>query len=132
MNIFARVFGFLTGGSKTAEKVVDMAEKAVYTTQEQTQDDRKETSEARVTPLAPSHESWFDTLVDGLGRLPRPIVIFYTFFGIIGLYPLPKLEEMNPYWATVFERILYFIFGSRFVAKDLPKLILELRGMMKK
>lgn len=121
---------------KTGEKIVDAVstavDKATYTSQEQTQDDRKETSEARTTPLAPSHESWFDTLIDGISRLPRPFIIFYVSFGVIGLYQLPDPGQMNQYWLTVFERILYFVFGSRFVAKDLPKVIMSLKEAMKK
>jgi hypothetical protein len=120
------------GGGKIVEKAADLIDKAAYTGQEQSQDDRKETTEARTTPLAPSHESWFDTLVDGISRIPRPFLIFYVSFGVMGFYQLPDPDKMNAYWLTVFERILYFVFGSRFVAKDLPNVIMAIRNAVKK
>jgi hypothetical protein len=124
MSIFGKIAGwFIGGGAKKAASVVD---EYVYTSEEKAQDDKEGVQEARKYKLADTHEDWFNRLIDAVNRIPRPLIILYTFFGVIGVVTLPDLSDMNPYWLTVFERIIYFLFGTRFIAKDVPKMLTAL------
>jgi hypothetical protein len=132
MKWFTKAIGAIFGGGKTTEKALDLTDKAFHTAQEKSEADSKDVSEARVTPLAPSHGTWLDVIIDGLNRMPRPFIIFYTTLGIVGLYDLPDINKLDPYWITVFERVLYFIFGARFVSQDLPKAIAGILALRRK
>lgn len=127
MSLWSTVIGFFTGGGKTAEKVMDMADKAIDTQQERAERDVADTTEARLM-TAPSHESWFDVLVDGMSRLVRPGVTFWLIGGFIGWWELPKIETISEYWQNIFMIVLTFWFGGRAILKDLPSAIKAMRG----
>lgn len=74
-------------------------------------------------------KTWWDSLVDGLNRLPRPLITF----GVIGLFvwagwdPVTFTETMealgfvpDELWIILLT-IITFWFGSRLVAQDLNK-----------
>jgi len=127
MSLWGKFIGFFTGGSKTAEKVVDMADKAIDTQQERSERDSADLKDAREMAI-PSHGSWFDVLVDGLSRLVRPGVTLWLIGGFVGWWVLPKIETISEYWQNVFMIVLTFWFGGRAILKDLPSAIKSMRG----
>ena len=127
MSVLSKVVGWFTGGGKTVEKVVDMADKAIDTQQERSERDASDLESARAMQLS-SHGTWFDSLVDGLARLVRPGVTLWLVGGFIGWWPLPRTETISEYWQNVFMLILTFWFGGRAILKDLPSAIRAMRG----
>ena len=127
MNILSKLVGWLTGGGKTVEKVVDMADKAIDTHQERAERDVTDLESARAMQLS-SHGTWFDALVDGLARLVRPGVTLWLVGGFIGWWPLPRTETISEYWPNIFMLVLTFWFGGRAILKDLPSAIRAMRG----
>lgn len=129
MSIWTKVVGFFTGetGSKVVEKVADAADEAFHTQQERSEQDAKDTADARAY-TAPSHGSWFDVLIDGMNRLVRPGVTLWLIGGFIGWWPLPKIETISEYWQNIFMLTITFWFGGRAILKDLPSAIRLMRG----
>ena len=126
MSLLSTIAGLFTGN--TGGKVIDQVDKAIYTEQERSETDQKDLQEAR-GPVAPSHESWFDVLVDGANRLIRPVVTLWLMGGFIGWWKLPSPGSVDPYWQTIFTIILTFWFGGRAILKDLPAAIRAIRSI---
>lgn len=122
MSILSTVVGFFTGGSKTSEKLLDIADKAIDTSQERSERDAKDLDSARALPLN-THDTMFDVLVDGVARLVRPFVTFWLIGGFIGWWVLPRVETISEYWQNIFMLVLTFWFGGRAILKDLPAAI---------
>lgn len=127
MNILSSIVGFFTGGSKAADTVANMAEKAIDTQQERSERDQADLEGARAMPLN-THGTWFDVLVDGTSRLVRPGVTLWLIGGFVGWWTLPKIETIPEYWQNVFMIVLTFWFGARAILKDLPSAIALMRG----
>jgi len=127
VSLFSTIVGFFTGGSRTSEKVIDMADEAIDTSQERAERDQRDTENARTMPLN-THGTAFDVFVDGMARLVRPGVTLWLVGGFIGWWPLPKTEEISEYWQNIFLIVLTFYFGGRAVLKDLPSAIKLMRG----
>lgn len=127
MSLLSKLVGWFTGGGKTVEKVVDMADKAIDTHQERAERDVTDLESARAMQLS-SHGTWFDALVDGLARLVRPGVTLWLVGGFIGWWPLPRTETISEYWQNIFMLVLTFWFGGRAILKDLPSAIRAMRG----
>jgi hypothetical protein len=76
-----------------------------------------------------ANRTWFDVAIDGLNRLPRPLmtigIIWLMFWA--GWQPESFKETMAalgamPEWlATIITVIIVFWFGSRTIAKDIPE-----------
>lgn len=127
MSILSSIVGFFTGGSKTSEKVIDMADKAIDTSQERSERDQEDLESARAMPLN-THGTMFDVFVDGMSRLVRPGITLWLVGGFIGWWPLPKTEEISEYWQNIFLLCITFYFGGRAILKDLPSAIAMMRG----
>ena len=127
MSVLSKVVGWFTGGGKTVEKVVDMADKAIDTQQERSERDASDLESARAMQLT-SHGTWFDSLVDGFARLVRPGVTLWLVGGFIGWWPLPRTETISEYWQNVFMLVITFWFSGRAILKDLPQAIKAMRG----
>ena len=103
MSLLSKVVGWFTGGGKTVEKVVDMADKAIDTQQERSERDASDLESARAMQLT-SHGTWFDSLVDGLARLVRPGVTLWLVGGLSagGLFreprPSPSTGRISSCW----------------------------------
>lgn len=127
MSLISSVLGFFTGRSGTAEKVLDLADKAIDTQQERSERDGADLENARALPLS-THGTWFDVLVDGTSRLVRPFVTFWLIGGFVGWWMLPRVEGISEYWQNVFMLVITFWFGGRAILKDLPAAINLMRG----
>ena len=127
MSILSSIIGFFTGGSKTSEKVLDMADKAIDTQQERSERDQADLSDARDMQIS-SHSTMFDVFVDGMSRLVRPGVTLWLVGGFIGWWALPRVESISEYWQNIFMIVLTFWFGGRAILKDLPGAIALMRG----
>lgn len=128
MSIVSSVLGFFTGNDagKVVESVEKVIDKSTYTQQERSQDDQKDLESARLSQ-APSHDSWFDVLVDGIARLIRPGVTIWLIGGFVGIWKLPDPGATDPYWQNVFLLVITFWFGGRTILKDLPEAIRLMR-----
>lgn len=70
----------------------------------------------------------FNTVVDGLNRLPRPILALWAIGVLIGWVPSPEhLNGMHPLALNILWTVVAFFFGVRTISQDLPKLIAGLR-----
>jgi hypothetical protein len=75
-----------------------------------------------------SHNSWFDILVDGLNRLPRPLITGWVVAMLFGWVAEPAhLQVMSPMTLNIIWTVITFWFGSRVLFKDIPSLIKSLR-----
>ncbi len=76
-----------------------------------------------------SHDSWFDILVDGLNRLPRPMLTLWVFGILANWWNAPDLTNVHPMLLNIVWTIITFWFGSRVVLKDMPSAIMAYREM---
>jgi len=125
MNFFGKMFGALFGGGKTTERAIEVTDEAFHTAQERVEEDRKDTTEARLMQFH-SHSTMFDVFVDGLNRLQRPGWGIFFFGGCAKWWELPEIP-MNGFWASMLILYLTFLFGGRAVLKDLPAAIQLMR-----
>lgn len=67
--------------------------------------------------------TWFDSLIDGLNRLVRPVLTFWVFGILTGMLGIPAhLLDIPPMLWNIIWTIITFWFGSRMVFKDVPKM----------
>jgi len=71
--------------------------------------------------------SLLDGLVNGVNRLIRPGVTIGLIGGIMGWWPLPPPEGINPIYFHFTEMALIFWFGGRALFKDLPAMLKYLK-----
>lgn len=134
MSWLGKVFGKLFGGGKgIVEQVSDTVDKwkpSPVTQHKMTIEDSKQAvaeqnagdesqNSARAMQL-PTHGTWFDSLVDGLNRLVRPVVTYWIVGGLVGFWRLPSLGSVDPIMMNIVWTVLTFWFGSRMLFKDLP------------
>lgn len=119
--------GFLTGGSKTAEKVVEMADDAVFTKQEAATQDSSDTTSARADQGV-SHNTWLDVIVDGWSRLVRPGFATWAFGELVGWWNV-KTGEISADKFQLIIIIVTFYFGARVLLKDLPSIVKAFRSI---
>lgn len=123
MGLMDNMFGFLfgDGAQKTIEIFKENAERAA----QRAHDTRQDTLQQFRSEFAHERRGWFGQTVDGLNRLPRPIMAF----GVIALFvsamsdPLWFAARMQglsavpePLW-WLFGAIISFYFGARHQAK---------------
>ncbi len=122
MSWLTKIFGGGTveAGAAAIGKVADVADKAFYTGQERARDDAADVDSARGFAMPRGGSTWFDSLVDGLNRLVRPVVTIWVFGGVSGAWRLPDMTKVDPFWASIFLVVLLFWFGGRLLLKDLP------------
>ena len=63
-----------------------------------------------------SHTTKFDSFVDGMNRLVRPVVTYGLLAAVLGLFELPKDIDEN-IW-TPLTVVLAFWFGGRLLKRD--------------
>ena len=107
MSLWASVLGLFTG--KTVEKLVDVADEAVFTGQEKASSDAKFTTEILS-----------NTSIDIFNRLIRPGITLYYLGGFAGWWQLPDTSQVDPVHFQIFIIIITFWFGGRVLLKDLP------------
>lgn len=107
MAFWSALGGLFTG--KTVEKVVDMADDAVFTSQE------KSVSDNAFIATTVSNTS-----IDIFNRLIRPFVTVWLIGGFSGWWKLPDTQSIDPVWFQIFMIVITFWFGGRVLLKDLP------------
>ena len=110
MNWLTSILGFFTG--KSGEKIVEMADESVFTSQEKADVDTKQMGET----LA-------NTSIDIFNRLVRPVVTFWLIGGLSGCWKLPNTAQVDPVWFQIFMIVITFWFGGRVLLKDLPQAV---------
>jgi len=134
MSWLSKAVGKLFGGGKgIIEQVSDVADKwkpgpvtqhkmavedAGLAIADQQAGDASQASARAMT--FPVHESWFDSLVDGISRMVRPVVTYWIVGGLAGFWELPKLGDVDPVMMNIVWTVITFWFGSRTLFKDLP------------
>jgi hypothetical protein len=118
MSLLTSIYGFFTG--KSGEKIVDMADDAVFTAQEKAVEDTKQTAEV----LA-------NTSIDIFNRLVRPFVTIWLIGGFSGWWKLPDTTQLDPVWFQIFMIVITFWFGGRVLLKDLPNAVAAILKMRK-
>ncbi len=128
MSWVSKTIGFLLGGSQTSEKVLDIADKAIHTGQERSEQDAADTDSARKFADVSNQPGLINQLVDATNRLIRPGVTLWLMGGFVGWWKFPDPNTIDPYWQNVFILVLTFWFGGRAIVKDLPAAIKAWRG----
>ncbi len=121
MSFWKKAVGALFGGGKTTEKVMEITDEAINTSQERMEQDSKDTAAAREG--ASIYNLAFNAIVDGVNRLQRPSWGAYFLGGVAGWWELSDVEKINAYWAGMITLYLTFLFGGRALLKDLPAAI---------
>jgi hypothetical protein len=65
----------------------------------------------------------FNNFVNGVNRCIRPAVTVGLVGGVVGIWPLPATDSIDPIILGYTEIVLIFWFGGRALFKDLPSLI---------
>jgi hypothetical protein len=125
MALWQKVVGFFTGGSKAAEKVIDMVDESVMTTEEKAKQDTADTADARADMRVPA-TGRFDSFIEGLNRVPRPAFAVWAFGELVGWWDVP-IGAVEPEKMQLIMLIITFYFGGRVILKDLPSVIKALR-----
>ena len=129
MGWFGKVVGALFGGGKgIVEQVSDVADKwnpspttiHKQSIEDQTAGDASQKSAREM--VIPTHDDWFNKMVDGISRLVRPVVTYWIIGGLVGLYEL-KSPSTDPLMMNIVWTVLTFWFGSRVLIKDIPAII---------
>lgn len=121
---------FGSSASDTVRAAGEAVDSATTSDQERMSEQRQENDSARQFAAPGTHGTGFDVLVDGLNRLPRPVIIFYVFGGIVGAWPLADLQAVDPMWIAAGASIMGFLFGGRLLTKDLPGAVLQVIGAL--
>jgi hypothetical protein len=117
-----------SSGQSGIDTVANLADKAVYTKQEKAEDDAADLASARAFTPAPSHNTWFDALIDGWHRAIRPTVATWCILQLFGAIAPPKhLANIPPEIWSIIMLVLSFYFGGRVLLRDLPAAIQSLR-----
>jgi len=142
---WSAVTGLFSGsksGKSTVETIADIADNynpGEVTKHKMEVEDVKvgDDSQASARTFDPTAEStdWFNRLIDGLNRLPRPLFALWAFGELSGLLATPaSLAMMNPVVANIIWTIIGFYFGVRTISQDLPKAVdswLKIRSILK-
>lgn len=107
MSVWSGFLGLFTG--KTVEKLTDMADDAVFTSQEKAVVDTKFVTETVA-----------NTSIDIFNRLIRPFITVWLIGGFSGWWHLPETKTIDPVWFQIFMIVVTFWFGGRVLLKDLP------------
>lgn len=97
---------------KSGEKIIEVADEAVFTSQEKAAEDAKFTA-----------STLNDTSVDIVNRWIRPIITLWLIGGLSGLWKLPDTSTVDPVWFQIFMIVITFWFGGRVLLKDLPNAV---------
>jgi len=140
MNWFTKIIGGLFGSndkgivtevSDTVDKwIPSETSKHNMSIEDQKAGDESQDS-ARKMEL-PTHNTWFDSLIDGINRLPRPVMTTWAFGILVGWWPAPVVGAIDPMTWNIIWTIVTFWFGSRMLFKDIPAAFRLIRGMVKK
>jgi len=79
---------------------------------------------ARQMVYTPVGGDLFNRVVDGLNRLPRPLMALWAFGILVGVIPVPDhLAYAHPLVLNILWTVIGFYFGIRTISQDLPRLL---------
>ena len=81
---------------------------------------------ARAMPLGGT-TTWFDSFVNGINRLVRPVITIWLIGGLTEAWTLPSTGDIDPIVLSWIGSIIIFWFGGRALFKDLPSVIKYLK-----
>jgi hypothetical protein len=110
MSWLSSIFGFFTG--KSGEKIIEIADESVFTSQEKSETDTKFVTETVA-----------NTSIDIFNRMIRPFVTIWLIGGFSGWWKLPDTGKIEPVWFQIFMIVITFWFGGRVLLKDLPNAV---------
>lgn len=110
MSLWSSISGFFLG--KSGEKIIDIVDEAVFTSQEKAVEDTKFTA-----------STLNDTSVDMVNRWIRPVITIWLIGGLSGGWKLPDTSTVDPVWFQIFMIVITFWFGGRVILKDLPSAV---------
>lgn len=125
MNLLTSIFGFFTG--KSGEKIVDMADDAVFTDQEKD----ASWSKNAFTDTQFTANNLNNTSIDIVNRWIRPGITIWLIGGFSGWWKLPDVDQIDPVWFQIFMIVITFWFGGRVLLKDLPQAVGAILKMRK-
>lgn len=129
MSLLSKAVGWLFGGGgATAEKVLDVADKAFHTEQERATEDAADLASARSFAAPSNSPGVINHLVDATNRLIRPWITIELGLRWFGYKEFPDVQGIDPFWQTTTWLVLTFWFGGRAILKDLPQAIKLIRG----
>jgi hypothetical protein len=84
---------------------------------------------------AVTNRTWFDVFIDGLNRLPRPVMTLGVIWLVVWAARDPggftvtmgALNSLPEWLSTILTVIIVFWFGSRTIAKDIPEQVAAAR-----
>lgn len=136
------IFGGSTSGKSVAEEVADTVkdykpgaidEHNMAVENEKVGDESQ--AAARAYESSPPPSGMFDTFVDALNRLPRPMFAMWAFAELTGILETPaSFASMNPIVLNIIWTIIGFYFGIRTISQDLPKAVqafYDISGLIK-
>lgn len=135
MNILKWIFGGSSSGKSVAETVADVADnykpgevtKHNMSIEDQKAGDDSQNS-ARQMVLLSGGDNWFDIAINGLNRMPRPIVTGWVICILFGWVNEPEhLLNLNPITLNIIWTVITFWFGGRLLVKDIPTAIMSWR-----
>jgi hypothetical protein len=127
MSFVSKAVGWLFGSTGTAEKALDLADKAIDTSQERSERDTQDLESARQFAGVSGQPGVINQLCDAANRIQRPLWGFYLFSWVMGWAKPPEITQ-DEFWAVVFLIYFTFWFGGRAILKDLPSAIKLMRG----
>lgn len=134
-------------GGKTGEKVMDFADKAIYSKQERATDDKEDLKDVRamqfdgllgkLVDLYSCSNSglasviillmiFCDVVVELSARLIRPAVTILLIGHLFGFWKL-DMPDTDEFTKTLAYLAFTFWFGGRAIMKDVPKMLAVLR-----
>lgn len=128
MGWFGKIITGLFGGASTTDKVLDIADKAIDTSQERSERDSADLDSARQFAGVSNQPGLVNQIVDAANRMVRPGVTLWLIGGFAGWWVLPRVELISEYWQNIFMIVLTFWFGGRAILKDLPSAVKAMRG----
>lgn len=130
MNILGTALSWFFGGSKSGD-VVDKLDELYLSAEEKGQMDMEDLAKAREYLNYPPLPGFINQVVDAASRLVRPGVTYWLLGGWAGMWALPPVDAIDPFWQSMAYLVLTFWFGGRMVMKDVPNMLATLSKLKK-
>lgn len=126
--------GIVDAAGKAAdivERWAPSAEKKVELQQEIAKGIDDSVAQARAYDPRAGVSTWFDSAVDGLNRLVRPVVAFTLMGAIFGWWHVAPPANLDPRIYAFGEAVIAFYFGVRTIIRDIPAGIAAIKNAVR-